>query len=304
VLSPSLVDFAERGFRTGPAATRSTLEAAARAFLAGYHAELASAPGTALGLGDQPEHRRGFAAEGAAMAATLLDLLRPGGGSRLAALRGAYDDRYPYLIHVGSGWALAKLRRRRLGSLGAHAPLLRWLAYDGMGFCQGFFAAAHGLDRWSRHPRSCPPTCDIRYQGLGRSLWFRACGDPQALAAHIARLPERHRGDAWSGAALAMTYAGGVDPSTLELAGDLAGAYRPELAQGSAFAAEACRHSGAVPGHATTAVGILAGADVATAAGWTWDARAGLDVPGADAGSYRTWRLRVRDRAAVHATHG
>lgn len=298
VLRTGMVDFAARGFRTEPAPTRATLQGSARAFLAGFNAELAVPPAAAPTFGDVPPDRRGFAAEGAGMAAALLDLLNPGRGGRLAVLRAAHDDRHAYLIQVGVGWALAKLRRRHLGRLGADAPLLRWLAYDGRGFCEAFFAGDRAVRRWAEHPASCPRTCDIRHQGLGRSLWFRACGDPATVAAHIGRLPARHHDDAWSGVALAAAYAGGVAPQALVILRDLAGPHRAALAQGAAFAAEARRHSGHVGAHTDTAVQILAGVDVPTAAAWTWQARDGLDRPGAGAGDYRAWRLRIQHQAA------
>jgi hypothetical protein len=297
-LKPGLVDFDRRGFPITPEQTRTTLEAAAGAFLHGFNATLASPPGAALDLDALPPQRRGFAAEGAAMAAAMLDLLNPAGGRRLAVLHDAHARRYAYLLHVGEGWALAKLRRARLGRLGAGAPLLRWLAYDGMGFCQGFFAGARGLRRWAAHPGRCPASCGIRHQGFGRSLWFRGCGDPATVAEHIAALPPIHHGDAWSGVALAATYAGGVGVPELERLHDVAAAHSGALAQGSAFAAEAWRLSGHVPEHAEAAVGILAATTVAEAAAWTWQARQGLDEPGAGAPHYQQWRQRTQ-RLAV-----
>jgi hypothetical protein len=297
-LRPSMVDFAERGFRTVPATTRATLEAAAGAFLTGFNAELASPAGRAPEVSALPPERRGFAAEGAAMAATMLDSFNPVGTRRLAVVRAAYDDRYAYLVHVGVGWSMAKLRRRRLPRATGDAPLQRWLAYDGMGFCRAFFASARRFGRWSTHPSSCPPTCDIRYQGLGRSLWFRACADPDTLAGYVDALPERHRGDAWSGVALAATYAGGVDAPTLDRLADVSSGHRAALAQGAAFGAEAWRLCGFAPAHAHTAVAALANASLEEAAGWTWQARDGLDAPGADATHYRRWRLAVQRAAA------
>ena len=56
VLRPALVDFARRGFRTGPADTRATLEAAAGAFLDGFNAELAVPAHGAPDLSVFPEH--------------------------------------------------------------------------------------------------------------------------------------------------------------------------------------------------------------------------------------------------------
>jgi hypothetical protein len=298
-----MVDFAERGFRTTPAATRSTLEGAAGAFLDGFNAELASPPGRPPDLSPLPPARRGFAAEGAAMAAALLDAVNPAGTRRLAALRAAYDDRYAYLVHVGVGWSMAKLHRRRPPRATADAPLLRWLAYDGLGFCRAFFASPRRYARWSAHPASCPPTCDIRYQGLGRSLWFRACADPDTLAGYVAALPRRHHGDVWSGVALAATYAGGVAPQTLARLAEVAAGYRAALAQGAAFGAEAWRLCGCAPAHARTGVASLANVSLEDAAEWTWRARRGLDVPDADATHYRRWRLAVQQEAASAIPH-
>jgi hypothetical protein len=296
-----MVDFERRGFRTEPESARATLQAAASAFLDGYHAELASPVTIAPDLAFVPVDRRGFAAEGAAMAATLLDASRPGGPWRSAALHTAYDERYAYLLHVGAGWALAKLRRRRLGRAGAGAPLLRWLAYDGMGFCAAFFAGPQGLHRWRAHPAACPATCDIRYQGLGRALWFHACGDPATAAAQVAALPERHRDDVWSGIALAATYAGGVAQDAYDQLRDLSAGHHPAVAQGAAFAAEARRRSGHHPPHAAVATQVLTGGSPQRAAEWTWTARRGLDGPDADATHYRTWRQRVQTAAAAAA---
>ncbi|HKT00045.1 MAG TPA: DUF1702 family protein, partial [Rugosimonospora sp.] len=247
--------------------------------------------------------RRGFAAEGAAMAAALLDAVNPIGTRRLARLRAGYDERFAYLVHVGVGWAMAKLHRHALPRATRDAPLLRWLAYDGMGFCQAFFATPRRFARWSAHPASCPPTCDIRYQGLGRSLWFRACADPDTLAAHVAALPPRHHDDVWSGIGLAATYAGGVDPETFARLTEVTGAHRAAAAQGAAFGAEAWRLCGFAPAHAHICVAALANVSLEDAAAWTWQARRGLDGPDADATHYRRWRLAVQREAETAIAH-
>jgi enediyne biosynthesis protein E3 len=298
LLSPAVVDFDRRGFPSGPTETRAVLEAAAGAFVTGFNAELAVPPAVAAVLEDLPEDRRGFAAEGAGMAAALLDLLNPVRGRRLATVRAAHESRYSYLIHVGVGWALAKLRRRRLGSLLSDAPLLRWLAYDGMGFCRAFFASSRELRRWSAHPARCEATCDIRHQGLGRSLWFRTCGDPATAAEHIERLAPRHHGDAWSGLGLAAAYAGGVSLGVIEQLREIAGEHCAAVAQGAAFAAEAWQHSGYLPENADAAVQILTGVGVPQAAAWTWDARRSIESPDAGPADYRCWRLRIQKQAA------
>ncbi|OLB75831.1 MAG: hypothetical protein AUI14_20295 [Actinobacteria bacterium 13_2_20CM_2_71_6] len=301
-LQPTEVDFDIRGFRREPAATRTGLETSGNAFLTGFNLELCTPAGVVPDLSGIAPDRRGFGVEGAAMAACMLDLLRPFGGvRRLAALHDAYADRYVYLLHVGTGWALAKLHRTRPRRMAVADGLLGWLACDGWGFCRAFFASETALRHWQRHPAvACDPTCAIRYQGLGRSLWFRECGTPDGLARRVAQLPESHAGDVWSGIALAATYAGAVEPGVYPALRRLAGRHWPSAAQGAAFGAEAWRRCGHVPAHAVRAVAALAGTDVARAAEWTIRTRRDLDHPGASGTAYQTWRHRIQ-RLATEA---
>src|SRR6266481_6181961 len=49
-------------------------------------------------------------------------------------------ERHTYSVHVGAGWAYARLPRLRMrirAAIGAHHPLLRRLAVDGLGFLPG-----------------------------------------------------------------------------------------------------------------------------------------------------------------------
>lgn len=304
-LSPDLVDFANRGFRTDRPETRAVLERAATAFLDGYNRGLDTPYGQPTTLDGIPAELRGFAAEGSAMSAVLLDRLSPRRHGRFAAqLRG--HPRHDYLLHVGAGWALAKLDAvsvgalGRLGRLGSENGLLRWLAYDGYGFFKVFFVKDPTLAGWRRHRKPCDPTCAIRYQGLGRCLWFRDCGDPAALAERISGLPASHRGDVWSGVGLAATYANGVSPDDHVLLLRLAGNHRPALAQGATFAAEARRADGTAGAAVDATVRTLTGVSADTAAEWTWQARHGLDRAGATPADYGEWRARVQRLAARH----
>ncbi|MFD1324060.1 DUF1702 family protein [Micromonospora sonneratiae] len=294
-LSTELVDFDARGFRTVPSATRAQLESAAGAFIDGFNLELAAGPVDVSGF---TPHTRGLAAEGAAMAAVLLDRLSPRPARHFPALLREHGQRYSYLLYVGAGWAMAKLRYPGIGPLHASDPLLCWLAYDGYGFCRGFFASRRALNRWRRHPGRCDAVCAIRYQGLGRSMWFRECADPSAIAAVIASFPTAHRGDLWSGVALASVYAGGVPTETYPQLRRLAGTHGAALAQGAAFGAEAWQASGHPPEHAFAGVLALTGVDLREAAEWTWQARDGLDRADAGPRDYARWRARIQQYAA------
>jgi hypothetical protein len=289
-------DFAVRGFPGGPA--RPRLEAAAKTFLGGFNEALAAPAGAPPDFRDRPDDLRGFAVEGAAMQAALLDLLTPGGG-RLAALLRAHEERYVYLIHVGAGWAMAKLRYPRPLRATRTDPLLRWLAYDGWGFSAGFFATPRGLDRIAAH-RRCTPVCAIRHQGLGRSLWFRACGEPDTVAGLVARLPVAHHGDAWAGVGLAAGYGCGTGPEAADRLRELAGpAYRADLGQGAAFAAGAWRRAGAIPAGPAAVLERLTRTAPETAAGWAFATTSGLEHPDAGPAEYAEWRRRIRARLPV-----
>ncbi|MBU2667264.1 DUF1702 family protein [Actinoplanes bogorensis] len=297
-LRPAQVDFARRGFRTEPAAARAGLEGSALAFVDGFNRELATSVAEPPDLSGIEPDRRGFAAEGAAMAAGMLDRLRVRTGpGRLGRLFVAYAENYEYLLHVGVGWTMAKLRTP-LPQPVPDAGLTRWLAYDGWGFCRAFFAGPVALARWSAHRGRCGDICAIRYQGLGRSLWFRDCGRPGPIAERIGRLPAEHRTDVWSGVGLAAVYAGAVDATVYPQLVEAAGPDRPALAQGAAFAAEAHRRGGHLPAHLPGAVRALTGAGVDEAADWTWAARSGLDRHSAGPGDFQTWRRRIQRQAA------
>ncbi|WP_341720578.1 DUF1702 family protein [Micromonospora sp. FIMYZ51] len=298
--SDELADFGNRGFRTTPVELRHRLETVARTFLGGFNAGLAT-PGTAPPLfTDQPAHLRGFAVEGLAMQASLMDLLVPG-RRRLPRVVEAHGPHHTHLVHVGVGWALAKLRRP--GWIGLHGldPLLRWLALDGWGFATGFFADARGLRQLTLHQRRCSDRCAIRYQGLGRSMWFRGCGSPIAVADLVDALPAWHHGDAWSGVGLAVGYAGGADADALRVLRERAGRHCPDLGQGAAFAAAAWRRSGGSPAPLAATVQTFAGTDVDTAADWTVEAESGLRAGQCGPGEYQVWRQRIRARAQLAA---
>lgn len=131
--NPGQADFGPRRFRLGPA--RERLETSGRAFLTGFNAMLAREVDR---IDDLPEELRGFAYEGAGMACANLDILTITGGRRLRDLLNGQGMRYPHLIHMGTGWAYARLHMRPMWGIRSVHPLLRWLAFDGFGFHQGF----------------------------------------------------------------------------------------------------------------------------------------------------------------------
>ncbi|WP_283134071.1 DUF1702 family protein [Rhizohabitans arisaemae] len=296
------VDFGHRRFRlrTGPA--RDILETAGRHFLTGFNLVLTTPSHEISDRIDRlPEGLRGFAYEGAGMACTILDLLTLSGGRRVRTLLTATAVRHPHLVHVGMGWGYARMRARPTWGIRTVHPLLRWLAFDGFGFHQGFFHTDRTVGRQRAHTLMTPVQRTICDQGLGRMLWFHECADVESVALRIAEFAPRRRPDLWSGVGLAATYVGGATPGELLNLVDLArgGAaegtgFQAHLAQGSAFAGAARVISGTIPEHTRNASLLLAGADVEEAARWTEDALIPLGENPHSGEHFQRWRAEIR----------
>ncbi|MEV4433866.1 DUF1702 family protein [Streptomyces sp. NPDC049585] len=296
-LPEEMADFSVRGFHCGRPDSRRVLERHARSFLTGFNTAVEST-GTdrvheRLSALDGGE--RGFAYEGAGMACALLDTLLFARGRRLAGLLAGPGRPYVHLVHVGAGWALARVplpgARGRLGL----DPLLQWLTLDGEGFSRGYFGGRRAVARLAA---SGPPSPQgaVRHQGLGRSLWFVESADPERIADVIETFPADRRGHLWSGVGLAACYAGGADDAELERLREHAGPHRAELAQGAAFAAEARRRGGHVPEHTHRGVLRLTGVDMATAADWTVAAERQLHGDGS-LDDFLAWRDMISGSA-------
>lgn len=297
-ISSEEASFERRGFATTNREIRLRLESIGVTFIDGYtialqHEDPAS---VAAELVRVDLEQRGFAFEGAAMALALQDLLLPWRRNRLHAFLDGPGSAHAYMVHVGAGWALARLRAGQGRYFRRMDPLLRWLAMDGYGFHEGYFHPRRTIDVDER-PRG-PRGYGHRAfdQGLGRSLWFVYGADVERIAHAIASLkPERH-GDLWSGAGLAAAYAGGVSAAELELLRRLAGAHLPAVAQGAAFAAKARQRAGNPAEHTELGCNILCGQSLHEAAQATDAALEGLGSDRDDQPAYEQWRQRVQHR--------
>ncbi len=299
--------FARRGFRPANPQVQRRLEHVGRTFVRGYHAALGmTAPEPlAAELRQVEEEFRGFAFEGAAMGLALLDYLPPLKGNRWQAFLDGPGEPHAYMVHVGLGWAAARLPwvRRSTGRyLRGFDPLLRWLVLDGYGFHEGYF-------HWQRYAQGqAPPSRLAGYarrafdQGLGRSLWFVVGADVTRIAETIRSFSPRRHADLYGGVGLACAYAGGVDRPAYEALREAAGDHWVELAQGVAFAAKARQRAGIMAAHAELACEVVCGTTASAAAAITDDSLDGLS---ADDGpcdpsepAFEIWRKRIQGRIA------
>jgi hypothetical protein len=299
-ISPEEASFARRGFRCSDERARLRLEGIGVTFLEGYHAALEAEGDEALARrleGVEPE-LRGFAFEGAAMGLTLLDFLKPWGRRRFKPFIEGEGAAHAYMVYVGAGWALARLRRDPARALKSFDPLLGWLAVDGYGFHEGYFKWPAYVAREERPRRLSGYALRVFDQGLGRSLWFVEGADAERVADAVAAFtPERHS-DLWSGVGLACAYAGGAGQAGLEHLRARAGSFAPQLAQGAAFAAKARRRAGNMVAHTEEACRVLCGMKAQAAAEVT-DAALHLLPRDGEEPAYETWRRRIAEEMTL-----
>jgi hypothetical protein len=289
-ISPAETSFARRGFRCDSDAVRERLEEVGRCFVHGYLCALETDGAEALAARLDAEVARdfqGFAYEGTGMGLALLDFLTPWRRGRLRRFLAGPGWPHVYIVHIGAGWALARLPIPVHRLLAGLDPLLCWLALDGYGFHQGFFHWPQAVLRQQVPRRLAGYARRAFDQGVGRSLWFVEGANPARIAADVGAFPAARRPDLWAGVGLACGYAGGVDRGTLSELRLAAGAARPALAQGVTFAAKARLWGGNPTADTTLACEVVCGLSVEATAevterslpeGVSWPVSAGPDA--------------------------
>ncbi|WP_306867065.1 DUF1702 family protein [Streptosporangium brasiliense] len=304
ILTPNVSEtkLATRGFHVKSPEAREMLETVGEMFLTGYaYAAEARSPAEAEErLEELPERFRGFAYEGAGMAFTILDAMPVGGGGggKLAEFLAGRGNDHIYMIYVGVGWAMARLPRFLWPKSDTLDPLLLWLAHDGYGFHQAYFHTEKYVNGQHQDTDFPWPAAGRAYagraidQGIGRALWFVGGTDGDLVTSMIEKFPESRRPDLYGGAGLAATYAGGAHEGELQRFWQQAGEYRPLLAQGSAFAAEARCRAGLLVPHNHVATQVFCGTTPEQAAQICHETRPHGAVPG-ELPAYEVWRQRI-----------
>jgi enediyne biosynthesis protein E3 len=305
ILTPnvSATSLDKRGFHKKDPESQALLEKVGTLFLAGYaDAVEASSVEDAEARLARIEHRfRGFAYEGAGMGYGMLDGLPLGHRHHNDDFLAGPGADQIYIIYCGIGWAMARLPRFRWPAPDSLDPLLRWLVLDGYGFHQAYFKTRKYVHEHYQDPNFPWPNDESRGyanraldHGIGRALWFVGCTDVDEVVKLLSAYPAERHSDLWAGIGLASTYACGANPDDLRRLTELAGEYRPQLAQGSAFAAEARVKAGLLIPETEMATKVLCGQDAETAARVSVEAQPEHAENGA-LPSYELWRQRIAD---------
>lgn len=288
--------FGARGFPLEPDTVRRHLEERAEAFVGGAHAYGRIPRDPHRALAEVTPDLRGFAYEGAAMVAALVDLARPA-SRHLSELLGGPGHAYRHLVHVGVGWAMSVARVGRPIWWGCLDPLLRWLAYDGAGFAATFFGLNQSLARLaSDHDR---PERQVWASGVGRALWFTETGDLARITARIGSARPEFRPSLWAGVGLASVYAGSPEAVAGTWCPSLRGANAAALRQGMAFGVTAALAHDALDARSAALYEALSGEPVEAAARRTDATSADLYRCGTPIGHFELWRSRLREPTTV-----
>lgn len=301
-LSLAEASFQTRGFAAGNPSRQAILEKVGRTFIGGYNAtlEAGNIADVLRYVSSVPRAERGFAVEGATMAAAIVDAL-PFREVTLTECLEAFDDAFAYLAHVGAGWALARIPWRRRRILAALDPIHSWLAFDGIGFHDTYFQHNRVMTGWRRERRGY--AARAYDQGVGRALWFVAGGSTTAAIKLIAALPAPRQCDLWAGLGLAMAYAGPARPDEISSLLRTADTYAADFAQGVSFACEARVRSGHVPGYTDVAARAVSGRDADALAAIVRDARRRLPVTDGDPPRYEIWRRSIAAALTPRVRH-
>lgn len=304
-ISPAEASFASRGFQDTTPVKRAHLEHIGHTFIFGYLAGLEAGDLEALAerLNGVDAEFRGFAFEGAAMGLALTDHVWRRRSPKFERFLRGPAAMHRYMLHVGYGWAVARLlwlRRDPERVRRRHDEYLGWLIPDGYGFHEGYFHWRSAVMEMKRPRGVGGYAARVFDQGLGRSLWFFNGANVERTVACIGRFASERQADLWSGVGLAASYAGGVGEEELNALLRCGEQYRGHLAQGAAFAAKARYFACIATPHTEVACRVLCGMTAFEAAAVTDAALRAVQAAGSAGEPYEAWRGEIRAQFENH----
>ena len=240
---------------------------------------------------------RGFAYEGAGTGLAALDCVFPW-KNRTKEFVDGLGAPYIYAIHIGAGLALARLKRRPEPFLKRLDPVVGWMAIDGYGFHEGFFARRRFVEQQVVPAHLSAYGRRAFDHGMGRAIWFLAGGNIDEVATIIGRFALARHADLWGGIGLACGYTGGVERAAIETLQVASGPYAADLAIGAAIAANARQRAGSPAPYAELACQVLCGVPIKQASQLVERAFVDLPPDGAQP-AYAVWRQRIGAQLAA-----
>jgi hypothetical protein len=304
-IPPKERDFERLGFSEGLG--RAKLQRAVDSFFHGYETALEETDLNRLAatLERTPPDVQGFAFEGAGAALALMDHVIPWRGDRWHRFLQGPGAHHEPMLFAGAGIAFAHLPwvKRNIEKEMSKAPgLLKWVVLDGYGFHECFAHWQSFVLKKETNEKLSPYGRRAFDKGLGRCLWFGRGGDDGQVAQTIATFTESRQADLWSGAGMAIAYAGALDRRVIEAVPKVWGPYGPHVAQGAAFAAKA-RHLARNPcAHTEMACEVLCGLPVEETARIVDEAMENLPPDGVEP-AYEVWRRRIQTSFVRRAAH-
>jgi enediyne biosynthesis protein E3 len=179
---------------------------------------------------------RSIAYESASMAIALKELKNNEGLNTWLYYKNGPALAHKAQVHVGLGWAIAKLNLPFLLVVKKIDALLYHRVADGCGYYDGSFR--HKQTIMNRQlPGYLPESAMSMYdQGVGRSLWYTSNADINKICSKIKSFPAVRQANLWRGIGIAVAYVGGCDDDTLKTLLQYAATNRIQLAYGAALA--------------------------------------------------------------------
>jgi hypothetical protein len=229
--------YEKRGIEIVEPSACERLEAGGRHFSRGFNAAMRDTRAREIAgrIEQLDPELRGFAFEGAGMALIVLDALLPP-RRRFANLLHGPGERWSPLLHIGAGWAYARMGRIPERPPAKLDPFFGWLLHDGAGFHEAYFKIDRFVEEQERPSKLSGPGLRLFDQGVGRALLFDRGGDIEAVRDTIEGFADERHADMWSGVGVCATYAGGLSEERLRALRELSGPHHLRLAQGCAFA--------------------------------------------------------------------
>lgn len=158
---------------------------------------------------------RSVAYEAAAMAFAEQDLLADDMLTKWNLFCKKSATTYVVQLHVGLGWALAKENKETSAVFNSLDPFMVPRVLDGMGYYDGVFRQRATIKNLKISDKFDSSDLNHYDQGVGRSIWYLAAGNPTKCNEIINTFPSERKADLWRGVGIASVYVGGCDDTTL-----------------------------------------------------------------------------------------